>query len=263
MKYDIPLDEVRTVDDLLGGEFVHTVPPDSEAFFEDDEPGYIAGEWKPRCREAEATIRKAIENILRSQTGLYAQNRQDAYVEVIYKLGKCLRRRYRGSGPHRITHKKFLKHPNRGGWLYLFARNTTLEWLGERIRVANGDERIKEALDTGVTPKATFTEYRTLKACDNEKLSFDLHQFAGKPGRGPDEMTLLSDYAAHREVEHQLSRGESEIVALIRQEVAELSPADREFFETYLDARYQGRTSAADRKRFQRLRTRIREAIMN
>ena len=83
-----------------------------------------------------------------TQIGLYAQDRREAYLGVIYKLSKCLRRRYRGSGPHRITHKRFLKHPKRGGWLYLFARNTTLEWLGDRIRVANGDARLKQAFET-------------------------------------------------------------------------------------------------------------------
>lgn len=260
--HDIPLDKVRTIEDLIGGEFVHTVSPDDGAFFDDDEPKYVVGVWKPRCREAETALRKGVDKVLGSQIRFFKQNRQEAYAEVIHKLGKCLRRRYRGCGSHRITHKKFLKHPNRGGWLYVFARNVTLEWLGERIRVANGDGRVKEALETGVVPTETFTENRGRKANDNDCLSFDLHQFSGKPGLGPDAMTPLSDYADPREVE-QLSRGESEIVALIRQEVARLRPADREFFESYLDARYQGRTSVADRKRFQRLTTRIRQAIEN
>ena len=142
--YDITLKDVTTVEDLVGGEFVHTLPPDDG--YDDQEPDATPGTWKPNCPEAEKAIRKGIANVLRTQIGLYSQNHHEAYVEVIHKLGKYLRRRYRGPGPHRITNTKFLQSPNRGGWLYLFARNTTLEWLGERIRRANGDRRVSRIL---------------------------------------------------------------------------------------------------------------------
>jgi hypothetical protein len=261
--HDIALQDVTTVEDLVGGEFVHTLPPDDGAFWEDDrEPEAIPATWKPNCPEAERAIRKGIDDVLRPQIGLYRQNRDEAYVEVIHKLGKYLRRRYRKfSGPHRITHKKFLQSPNRGGWLYLFAMNTTLEWLGERIRRANGDERIKQALVRGVVPAETFTEQQDRKAAENESLTFDRHIFAGGRGHGPDEMTILSDHHECRSVEHA-SHGDAELVAAIRDEVNKLPTDDQEFFWDYLDSRYQaGGRSHADRQRFHRLRLRIRKAV--
>src|SRR5579864_3667289 len=106
MPHDISLNAVKTVEDLLGGEFVHSSP----------------ARWKPRCPEAETAIRQGIAGVLCTQTGLYAQNRREVYLEVKLQLAKALRKRYRGGGPHQITHKKFLKHPKRGGWLNIFAR---------------------------------------------------------------------------------------------------------------------------------------------
>jgi hypothetical protein len=279
--HDISLDKVRTIDDLLGGEFVHKNSSDAGAFFEDDEPRFVAGEWRPRCPEAESAIRKGIEVILRTQTKLYTQNRQEAYVEVIQKLDQYLRRSR--SKSHRITNRKFLKHPNRGGWLCLFAKLTTRGWLRARITKAKGDERVRFAFETGVVPKATFTaelqaangkrqakpEKETTRqrikryAADDELLKWGHLQFAEKRGRGPADMTPVSDYAESRLIEHQVSHGEAELVAIIRQEVARLSPADRGFFEEYMDSRYQGRRTDADRKRFQRLRERIRRAILD
>jgi hypothetical protein len=257
--YDIALKDVRTIEDLVGGEFVHILPPDDG--YDDREPVATPGTWKPNCQEAERAIRKGIANVLRPQTGLYGQNRDEAYVEVIHKLGKYLRRRYRGPGPHRITNVKFLQSPNRGGWLYLFARNITLEWLGERIRRANGDERIKQALATGVVPAETFTQQQERKAGDNESLNFDRCQFAGELGYGPDEMTFISDHSDARDIEHA-SDGDAELAAAIRDEVSRLPLDDQEFFWDYLDSKYQsGGRSDADRQRFHRLRLRIKQAV--
>jgi hypothetical protein len=174
---------------------------------------------------------------------------------------KYLRCRYQPAGPHRITNKKFLKSPKRAGWLYLFALNTAKHWMADRIRQSNGDRRVKEFVENGVIPAETFTDQQEREAADNNSLSFDRYQFHGGLGHAPDSMTILSDHAECRSVEHA-SQGDAELVAAIRDEVSKLPTDDQEFFWDYLDSRYQaGGRSHADRKRFQRLRVKVKKAV--
>jgi hypothetical protein len=258
---DISLNECRTLEDIIGGHYVHTVPPDDGSCYE-DEPQYTAGDWKPNCPEAHRTIQNAISTVLRPTSCLKEQNRRELYVEIVAKLHQYLRRRYRGSGPHKITNKKFLQSPRRAGWLYLFALHWGRHWLAERIRTANGDERIKQVLTTGVIPSETFTGQQERQSGDNESLTFDRCQWNGNVGHAPDSMTILSDPSDGRTVEHA-SHGEMELVAAVRDEISQLSQDDQEFFYDYIDSRYECAHSAAQRKRFQRIRLKVKMVVTN
>ncbi len=228
MPHDIPLDKVATFDELLG-----------------------------RCPEATTIIRNAIENVLRTQARRYTQlNQREVYAEVEMRLWQ-----YQA----RATSKKFFASPNRAGWLYLFSRNWTRNWLRERIRIANGDERIRRQVETEVIPANSFTADQQRQAAENESLHFDVWQFARNRGCGPH--VDRDDYHARdcfdsRVVEEQsLSEADAEKIATIRAEVAKLPPEDGEFFLDYVERRYRGHRTPADRKRFERLKKRVRDAV--
>ena len=259
--YDIALNECRTLEDIIGGHYVHTSPPDSGAFYEDDEPQYAAGDWKPNCREAYTTIHNAISTVLRP---LKFKNecREELYVEVTSKLVSALRRVARSSRTKTrwITNQKFLKSENRGGWLYLFAVNVARHWIARRVRQARGDKRVREYLELRAATKETFTSEQRRATRETESLAYDRWQFDGGRGHAPDSMTKLSDRPDHRVVEYG-RHGDAELAASIREEISRLPQPDQEFFWTYLDGRYACRWTAAQRKRFQRLRERVRKAV--
>ena len=239
--HDISLDKIKFIEDLLGGDYVHQEVPNPPI-------------WTPRCREADDAIRKGVAVGLRGQLSAYIEeNRKSAYAVVIAKLIRALCKKSKlnkRSRRHHIKSEKFLTHPNRGGWLYLFAKNVTLEWLGEKIRIANGDARIREYLETGVKPKATFTEYQEGQAEENKSLAFDPHQFA-RPLSQHDGLELEA-IAHHRQLER---------VEQIRQELVERPTCEQTFFEEYL-VKGEAKTPW-ERKRFERLRKRIRQALLN
>ena len=253
MPHDIPLNKVETLDDLLGGEWNHE---------------HDVAEWTPYCREADAAVRKAISKTLGMQAGR-CENLADAFAEVIEKLGKYLCDCYakESHAPVPITNLKFLGSPNRAGWLSLFAKNWTLNWLRERIRVANGDERVQKKFETGVTPVENFTAQQERLASENNSLQFDVWQFARGRGHAPqmdnDDYDPRGGFGS-RDIEQQaLSDSDAERLAHIRLEVnSSFSPADAEFLWDYVKGRYEsgGRADAA-RKRYQRLCQRIRQAV--
>lgn len=261
MQHDITFNESRTLEDIIGGQYVHTCLPDNGAVYEDDEPRYVAGDWKPNCREAYATIHNAISTVLRPLK-FKDECREELYVEVTTKLVSTLRRVAR---PNRtktqwITNQKFLKSKNRGGWLYLFSVNVARHWIAERIRQAKGDKRVRESLELGAAPKETFTREQRRTTRETESLAYDRWQFDGGRGHAPDSMTMVSDRGSRRVVEYA-RHGDAELAAAIREEISRLSQADQDFFWDYLDGRYASRWTAAQRKRFQRLRMRVRRAV--
>jgi hypothetical protein len=259
---DVLLKDVRTIEDLVGGELVHILPPYNGISGIDEEPKAGPRYWKPRCPEAYKAIHAGISTVLHPTNCLQDQNRNDLRVEIASKLTKYLRKvkRPKPTKTHRINNEKFLQSPNRAGWLYIFALKTGKHWLAERIRVVNGDARVKEFVETGVVPAKTFTEQQERQAGDNECLSFDRYQFDGGLGHAPDSMTVMSDHADPRDIEHA-SQADAEKVAAIRQEIKALPLADQEFFWDYLGSRYMGSRTSTDRKRFQRLRMRVRQAV--
>jgi hypothetical protein len=262
LPHDITLNECRTLEDILGGRYVHKKPPDTGAFYEDDEPQYAPGDWKPNCREAYQTIHNAISTVLRPSTILRYECREELYVEITSQLVSTLRRvtRPRRTKTHRITSEKFLQSENRGGWLYLFAVNVARHWIARRIREAKGDKRVREYLELGAAPKETFTSEQGRTIRQAESLSYDRWQFDGGRGHAPDSMTILSDRPDHRLVEYG-RHSDAEMAAAIREEISRLPQDDQDFFWAYLEGKYARGWTAAERKRFQRLRERVRKAM--
>ena len=261
MQHDNALNDCRTLEDIIGGHYVHTRPPDDGAVSEDDEPQYTAGDWKPNCREAYTTIHNAISTVLRPLK-FKSECREELYVEVTSKLVSTLRKVARPSRTKTrwITNKKFLKSENRGGWLYLFAANVARHWIAERIRRAKGDKRVRESLTLGAAPKETFTSEQSRTTRQAEFLAYDRWQFDGGRGHAPDSMTMMSDRPDYRLVEYA-QHGDAELAAAIREEISRLSQDDQDFFWAYLDDKYARGWTAAQRKRFQRLRDRVRKAM--
>jgi hypothetical protein len=261
VQHDNALNDCRTLEDIIGGHYVHTCPPDDGAVYEDDEPQYTAGDWKPNCREAYTTIHNAISTVLRPLK-FKSECREELYVEVTSKLVSTLRKVSRPSRTKTrwITNQKFLKSENRGGWLYLFSVNVARHWIARRIRQAKGDKRVRESLTLGAAPKETFTSEQSRKAHQAESVAYDRWQFDGGRGHAPDSMTILSDRSDHRFVEYA-QHGDAELAAAIREEISRMSPGDQDFFWAYLDGRYASRWTATQRKRFQRLRMRVRKAM--
>jgi DNA-directed RNA polymerase specialized sigma24 family protein len=220
------------------------------------------------CWTARNAISVGVSHVLRVRTGRWSvENQDEAEAEVIAALGKYLRRRYRKTdGPTRITNKKFLTSKNRAGWLCNFAKNVTKSWIRERIRVANGDDRVRQAVAPGcVVPDETFTEQQERLRLQNESLHFDVYQFQFGRGHAPVDGAFGTDDDGldQREVEHQTPEaGDAENVTRLRQALTALPPDDAEFLIQYVDSRYElGGHSAADRKRFQRLKTRLRDMM--
>jgi hypothetical protein len=255
LPHDIPLNQVDTLEKLL-----------------------------ERCPEANKVIRNAIENVLRTQAGRYTvANQQDAWVDVVSKLGQYLRGRYFGPEEQRprspITNQKFLTSLNRAGWLYRFAKNWTRNWLRERIRVAAGDARVKNRLQTGVTPAENFTEQQTREAAENNSLHFDRWQFANRvprcetnaesdwfeelePSNSYATPEFCQEFGSREPIEYQTaSEVDAEQLALVKLEVSRFSPADQDFFLDYVGGYGQGGRSGAERVRFHRLLKRVKTAV--
>lgn len=209
----------------------------------------------PYCREADEVIEKAISGSLSQQACLQEQNRDELGAEVRGTLAEHF-----SDGTKRQPRplsQKFLDHPNRAGWLYKFAQKTTANWFRRRIRKANHDKRVAEKLTTGIIPAETSAESEERRE-QLDPRRFDLHQFAGSRGCGPDVAVDPNP----RTIE-PASDTELELVAAIREELKGLSDEDREFFEDYLDTRHAQAHTPQERHRFARLRKKIREAITN
>lgn len=222
------------------------------------------------CWTARHAISVGVSHVLRVRTGRWSvENQDEAESEVIFCLGKYLRRRYRKTdGPTRITNQNFLQSKNRAGWLCNFAKNITNNWIRGRIRVKTGDDRVRESIKPGgVTPEETFTEQQERLRLQNESLAFDAYQFQFGRGHAPhidnDQFDPRGCFADREDVEHQSpDAGDSEHVVRLKQVLTTLSAEDAEFLIEYVDSRYEGGRSAADRKRFQRLKTRVRDLMV-
>jgi hypothetical protein len=243
----LDINDVKTIDDVVGGEWVH----DGRA-----ERPY----WKPTCHEAWAAIRAGVTHVLRSVAGRWSEdNLGEAENEVNIALKKYLVPQSDKRRRTRITNSKFLESGNRGGWLNVFAQRTTRGWIRDRVRVANGDDRVRQAISPGyVMPDETFTEQQKRLRVQKDSLTFDAYQF--QFGRG--HIPFDEDGLDSREVEHQSPESsDAENVVLLRGALAALPPEDREFMLDYVTSRYEQARSAVDRKRFQRLKSRLRDTM--
>jgi hypothetical protein len=230
---DLTIDDVTSFGQLVAGEYTH--PSDGEPY------------WTPNCREAWGAIQRAVNSVLRKQTCLQSQTRQELTAEVSGRLALC-------------RNPSFFRSKNRAGWVYKFALLVSKNWIRSRIRTANRDERIRERL-TSVVPAETSAEHQARAQTEHDALTFDRWQFGGSRGSTPDGMTCVSDYSEARTVEHGI-HGDAELVAAIRDEVRRLPPDDQEFFWNYLDSRYQpGGQPPAARKRFGRLCQKVRNSL--
>jgi hypothetical protein len=225
------------------------------------------------CHDAVNAVLTGVSYILRSKTGRWSkENQSEVFAIAVGALGKKLCRRYCRSlkrvRRHRITDTKFLTSKNRAGWLCEFAKLETKNWLRSRIRTAQGDERVRSKLSSGVEPAETFTEERDRTRQWSKTLTFDVFQFQFGRGYAPDQDDenpldphgLLNMHDG-RTVEHQSpDDADSQRIIHLRQVLSELSSDDREFLLGYVDSRYDysSKRTAAERKRFQRLKSRVK-----
>jgi hypothetical protein len=244
------IDKARTVDDVIGGHFVN-------------------GTWVPNCPDADLALRKAISKSIANLPSNHDDVRDELYAEIrsklVIHLGKYKRK---PRGVLKIRNKKFLRSPNRLGWLSLFAQNTAKGWIADRVRRAIGDKRVKVALCDKHIPAETFS--REQERLRQETLTagsqhFDVHQFAGRKCKPLIDENPRDAFGPREPVEMQsLDIQDAERLALIRAEVATLPLYDREFFEGYVSTWHERgiRHTPAERKRFERLCKRVREACV-
>jgi hypothetical protein len=235
----VTFDRVTTLDDLLGGELCRT--PTGEA------------QIVHHCPEAQTAIQKGISTALKNIPFNRGELRREIHDAVIEALVRYL-------GSPTISKTKFLRSPNRLGWLYLFTVKTAKGWIRERMRERDGDARVQTALRQHLLPAETLTEHLERERMTAEKLSshFDPFQFAGK--QRPEHL----DAESREPIEHFSSDlADAERLAVVRRVLETLSEDDREFFEDYIDSKYErGRKhSPAERKLFARLRQRVRCAV--
>jgi hypothetical protein len=238
VRVTVHVNDTCTLDDLLGGELCRT--PTDEAL------------TVHRCPDAQTAIQKGISTALKNIPFNRGELRRELYDAVIESLIRYL-------GSPTICNRKFLRSPNRLGWLYLFTVKTAKGWIRERMRARDGNTRVQTALRQHLLPAETLTEHLEREQATAEKLSshFDPFQFAGK--RRPDHL----DADSREPIEHFSSDlADAERLAVVRRALETLSEDDREFFEDYIDSTYDVRHSPAERKRFERLRRRVRETVV-
>jgi hypothetical protein len=240
----LDVNDTRTIDDLLGGELSRT--PTGEA------------QIVHHCPAAQTAIQKAISTALRNIPFSRGQLRREIYDAVCESLVRYL-------GSPEITNEKFLRSPNRLGWLYVFTIRTAKGWIRARLKERDGDERVKTALRDRYLPAETLAKHQARKRQTAERLAtnFDPYQFAGKR-RAPSAAHFAGEFGEREAIEHFSSDdADMELVTAIRQVLETLSEDDREFFGDYIDAKYETRHTPAERKRFERLRQRVRCAVTN
>jgi len=241
------IDKARTVDDVIGGHFVN-------------------GTWVPNCPDADLALRKAISKSIANLPSNHDDVRDELYSEIRSKLATHLGKyKRKPRGVLKVRNKKFLASPNRLGWLSLFAQNTAKGWIADRVRRAIGDERIRTALLERHLPAATFEQEQAQARQRAEMPLLDPYQFAGKKCRPHVEEDLRDAFGPREPVELQsLDTLDAERLAIVRGEIERLAPDDREFFEDYIASWHERGTprSPAERKRFERLCKRVRDACV-
>lgn len=241
----VHVNDARTLDDLLGGEL--RCIPTGEAV------------TVHHCPEAQTTIQKGVNTALRN----IPFNRGELRHEIHNAVAEALVR-YLG-GPE-ITNKKFLRSPNRLGWLYVFTVRTAKGWFRDRLKERDGDERVATRLRERHLPAETLTQHLARKRQTAERLAtnFDPYQFAGKQRAAPAASfgEEFGEFSEREPIEHFSSDdADMELVTAIRRVLETLSEDDREFFEDYIDSKYETRHTPADRKRFSRMCQRIRREV--
>jgi hypothetical protein len=245
----VHVNDTRTLDDLLGGELTRC--PTGEARI------------VHHCLEAQTAIQKGVSTALKNIPFNRAELRREVYDAVCESLVRYL-------GSPELTNEKFLRSPNRLGWLYLFTVRTAKGWIRARLKERDGDERVTTALRDRHLPAETLTQHqeRERQTAENLSTRFDPYQFAGKRRAPPADRFAgeFGEFGERESIEHFSSDdADAELVTAIRQVLESLSEDDREFFEGYIDAKYERgkKHTPADRKRFSRLRQRIREEVTN
>lgn len=232
------VNDTRTLDDLLGGELCRT--PTGEAV------------TVHRCPEAQTAIQKGVSTALKNIPFNRGELRREIHDAVIESLVRYL-------GSPTISNTKFLRSANRLGWLYLFTVKTAKGWIRERMRERDGDRRVETALRQHLLPAETLSEHLERERVTAEKLSshFDPFQFAGK--RRPEHLDSES-----REPIESLSADlvDAERIAVVRRALETLSEEDQDFFDDYISTLYEKPHTPAERKRFERLRKKVREAVV-
>ena len=238
------VNDTCTLDDLLGGELSRT--PTGEAVV------------VHHCPEAQTAIQKGISTALKNVPFNRGELRRELYDAVTESLVRYL-------GSPAIRNEKFLHSLNRLGWLYLFTVKTAKGWIRGRMRERDGDRRVETALREHHLPAETLTEHQERQRQTAEKLStnFDPFQFAGRLGHGPDGFDARDSFGAREPIE-SLSADlvDAERIAVIRRVLATMSEDDRGFFDDYVSTLYEKPHTPAERKRFERLRKRVRETVV-
>lgn len=213
------------------------------------------------CPEAVLAIQKALSKSIAKIRHNHDGIRDELNAEVWSKLATYL-------GTEEIRNAKFLRSPNRLGWLSLFAQNTAKGWIADHVRRAIGDKRVKVALCEKHIPAETFSREQERLRQETQTAGsqhFDVHQFAGRKCRPPIDEDPRDAFGPREPVETQsLDTQDAERLALVRAEVAKLEPDDREFFEGYVATWHERGAphTPAERKRFERLCKRVREACV-
>jgi hypothetical protein len=266
------IETVQTLEELLAGEFVidclHPLNPNCKH----------TGCWKylssyvPEVGKAAAI---ATNHALETQTCCKEQNRIELRNHVHAEFARIL------SKPAKW--EAFLRHENKGGFLYKVAQNVCRKWLHRRAKQAAKDKRVREMLETG--------RINTLPLKHQfDPLKFDRFQFDGRrraraipdddvhtphrrAGRGlaltssqlkgTEEPTLLSQYKppvspeekteAAQQYSLEIAIEEHRELSRIRKAIDMLPEDDADFVTDYVSTKGKVKHTDAERKRFQRL----------
>lgn len=256
MTTDIPLNEVTTLDDLLGGEWVHT----------ENDPPY----WKPKCREARDVIRKRIFISLSNQTCCKEESHDNILADIYFRLTAFWKK----------DASSFLRSEHRAAWLSQFTGWVVADYFRRRITVSSHDRRVVEKLQSGVVPKETPKERTARRKREHKSLHYDLCQFEKGRGHGPDSMTPASDGwiptwlakpsgnldslgLTAPDMRVIVCGDEDSRLSAIREALQELPESDREFVLDYVDTRYRVRHTDSERQRFAVLKNNLRARLTN
>lgn len=277
---EIPDYSERSLDDLLGGEWVHRKCVKRKCV-KGTKRKYVKTErdWIPRCPEAYRAIKSAINRSLSQHSFRQKQLHEELKSEVYSALDQYFRRQHTEES---TNGSPFLKSSNRAGWLFTFTRQTAANYFRRLIRESNKNERITTSLTTQVIPSESPAEQQARKKREKNCLNFDHYQFERRrkvqkvEDRSWQEMVFdgvpLEDInpteTPNEEVEPKdedpSTEGIDPRLAQIRSEVKLLPEDDREFVLEYLNGRYTHRKrvhTPAERKRFQRLCDKLRSRI--
>jgi hypothetical protein len=210
-------------------------------------------------------IAKAVSKSIVNLRHNHALAHMEATSEICTQLVASLGRYKRPPAVPKIRNKKFLCSPNRLGWISLFAQNVTRGWIADRASEARGDERVKTVLRERHLPAETFECEQARAREQAEVAALDPYQFAGKKCRPRVEPDSGDAFGEREPLEAQsLDTLDSERLALVRREIGGLEPDDRDFFEGYISTWHERgiRHTPAERKRFERILTSLRMALV-